>query len=56
MSDIQNYVNSKGRKPGTVPSLTVIDDPTLSSLLGQLYNAEFELDKINQRLLKKVTW
>ena len=45
LKDIETYVNSKGRKPGTVPSLMLVSDPTLSGLLQQLYGAEFELEK-----------
>ncbi len=30
----------KARKPGTVPSLLLLSDPTLSGLLDKLYNAE----------------
>lgn len=46
LDDIKNYINAKGRKPGTVPSLLMVNDPILASLLQQLYSAEFEWDKI----------
>jgi uncharacterized protein involved in exopolysaccharide biosynthesis len=46
LNDIRNYVLNKGRKPGTVPSLSLVNDPTLENLLKDLYDAEFELDKI----------
>ncbi|HRF26057.1 MAG TPA: Wzz/FepE/Etk N-terminal domain-containing protein [Ferruginibacter sp.] len=46
LKDIQQYVNRKSKNPGVVPSLEVVDDPTLKSLLEQLYNSEFELDRI----------
>ena len=45
LKDVQNYVNTKGRNPGTVPSQLLITDPTLSGLLQKLYEAEFQLDK-----------
>ncbi len=44
LAGIQSYVYSKGKRPGTVPSQGLVSDPTLSSLLSQLYGAEFELD------------
>ncbi len=46
LGDIQNYITAKGRKPGTVPSLQLVNDPILASLLQQLYAAEFEFDKV----------
>ncbi len=46
LNGVESYVYSKGRKPGTVPSLQIITDPTLSALLQQLYTTEFELDKV----------
>ncbi len=46
LGDIQTYISAKGRKPGTVPSLQLVNDPILASLLQQLYAAEFEYDKI----------
>ncbi|MBL0358848.1 MAG: hypothetical protein IPP72_19160 [Chitinophagaceae bacterium] len=45
LSEIKNYVLKKGKKPGTVPSLSLIQDPILGDLLTQLYSAEFELEK-----------
>lgn len=47
LNDIQNYVNHKGKKPGTVPSQLLISDPTMGSLLQKLYDAEFQLDKVS---------
>ncbi len=47
LKDVQNYVNNKGKKPGTVPSQLLISDPTLAGLLQKLYDAEFQLDKIS---------
>ncbi len=46
LKDIKNYIGKKGNKPGTVPSQLLINDPSLSGLLGKLYEAEFQLDKI----------
>ena len=45
LQDVQQYVNNKGKKPGTVPSQLLISDPTLAGLLTKLYDAEFELKK-----------
>lgn len=46
LNDVEKYVNLKGRNKGTVPSLILLDDPTLQKLIENLYDAEFELDKI----------
>ncbi len=46
LGDISDYVNQKGKKPGTVPSLLLVQDPTLTNLLGNLYQSEFSLDKL----------
>lgn len=45
LKDVQDYVNNKGKKPGTVPSQILISDPTLAGLLTKLYDAEFQLSK-----------
>ncbi len=45
LNDINGYVRNKGTKPGTVPSLSLVNDPTLSNLLSKLYDAEFEYEK-----------
>ncbi len=45
LKDVQQYVDNKGRKPGTVPSQMLISDPTLAGLLSKLYDAEFLLSK-----------
>lgn len=45
LRDVQQYVDNKGKRPGTVPSQMLISDPTLGSLLSKLYDAEFELNK-----------
>ena len=47
LDDVVNYVNAKGQKKGTVPSLILINDEILRSLLTQLYSAEFDLDNIS---------
>lgn len=46
LKEIKRYVLSKGKKPGTVPSQLLLTDPTMAGLLTNLYDAEFELDKI----------
>src|SRR5690606_9184413 len=33
LNDMQSYINSKRTEPGTVPSLSLVQDQTLSSLL-----------------------
>lgn len=45
LKDVQQYVDNKGRKPGTVPSQMLISDPTLAGLLSKLYDAEFLLSR-----------
>lgn len=45
LGDISKYVQNKGNRPGTVPSLLLVNDPTLSSLLEKLYSSEFDLEK-----------
>jgi capsular exopolysaccharide synthesis family protein len=40
LKDIENYVNGRGLKPGTVPSLMGINDATLVGLLTKLYDTE----------------
>jgi capsular exopolysaccharide synthesis family protein len=45
LDDVNRYINSKGEKSGTVPSLALLNDPTLSSLLSKLYDAESQLQR-----------
>ena len=45
LNDVNNYINKKGSQAGTVPSLALLNDPTLANLLGRLYDAEFQLQK-----------
>ena len=45
LRDVQGYVDSKGKRPGTVPSQMLISDPTLAGLLSKLYDAEFQLTR-----------
>ena len=45
LNEIKDYVNNKGPRPGTVPSLMMVNDATLAGLLQRLYAAEFTLDK-----------
>ena len=40
LSDVNNYARSKGKKTGTVPSLLLLNAPTLSTLLDKLYTTE----------------
>ena len=53
LEDISSYVNQKGKKPGTVPSLLLMNDPTLSGLLDNLYKSEFELEKLRSNTGEK---
>lgn len=53
MNDIESYVNRKGTKPGTVPSLLLVNDPILATLLNKLYEAEFEMDKVKTSVGEK---
>jgi capsular exopolysaccharide synthesis family protein len=46
LKDVENYITKKGKKKGTVPSLLMINDPTLAGLLQRLYEAEFQVDKV----------
>lgn len=46
LKDVQNYISNKGKNKGTVPSLLLVSDPTLAGLLQRLYEAEFQLDKV----------
>ena len=46
LNEVRNYVLFKGKKPGTVPALLTINDPTLPGLLQKLYENEFNLDKV----------
>jgi len=39
LDELLKYVNTKGKKSGTVPSLVLLNDETLKSLLSQLYTA-----------------
>ena len=48
LSGVQSYVYSKGRRPGTVPAQQIVSDPILTSLLQQLYAAEFDRDRAQQ--------
>ena len=45
LNDINSYINTKGKRQGTVPSLVLLNDPGLASLLSKLYDAEFLLEK-----------
>ena len=47
LRDISNYVQRKGTRPGTVPSLSLVGDPTLSGLLDKLYTAEMEAQALH---------
>ena len=44
LQDVEKYTSKKANEKGTVPSLILLNDETLKSLLSQLYTAEFELE------------
>ncbi len=46
LKDVENYVQGKGKNPGTVPSIIGINDPTLGGLLDKLYAAELEYKRL----------
>src|SRR6185312_14737410 len=46
LKDISTYIRSKGQKPGVVPSLLLVNDPTLSGLLDKLYTAETQAEAL----------
>lgn len=46
LNDVNNYINRKGSRSGTVPSVAMVDDPTLVGLLSKLYESELQLEKI----------
>ncbi len=45
LNDVNRFINRNGQRSGLVPSLALLNDPTLASLLGKLYDAEFQLEK-----------
>ncbi|HRD44739.1 MAG TPA: hypothetical protein PLN30_13325, partial [Ferruginibacter sp.] len=47
LNDLQSYVNRKAGARGTVPAQQLVTDPQLTTLLNNLYTAEFELDAAN---------
>ncbi|MEP6926984.1 MAG: hypothetical protein ABI834_05070, partial [Ginsengibacter sp.] len=46
LKELNVYVRSKGKKTGTVPSLLLLSDPTLSGLLEKLYTAETQAEAL----------
>src|SRR5690242_3661497 len=46
LNQLQDYIKSRGKKDGVVPSLALIDDPTLSGLLDKLYTAETQASAV----------
>lgn len=46
LSDVRAYVQRKDGIPGTVPSLMIVSNPTLSGLLDRLYTAEITANKL----------
>lgn len=48
LNKVSAYVNSKGNTSGIVPSTMGVDDPILSQLLKDLYDAEIEYAKLKK--------
>ncbi|QCW98775.1 polysaccharide biosynthesis tyrosine autokinase [Aggregatimonas sangjinii] len=48
LQKVQNYVVSKNKSSGIVPSTLGINDPILSQLLDRLYNAEIEYEELRK--------
>ena len=46
LNEVSTYVESKSKSNTVVPSIVLLDEPILKSLLDQLYQAEFELSKV----------
>jgi tyrosine-protein kinase Etk/Wzc len=46
LDDLSVYIQHKNNSNGLVPSVALLGDPMLKSLLDQLYEAEFELQKV----------
>lgn len=48
LNKVSTYLNSKGQTSGIVPSTMGVDDPILSQLLKDLYDAEIEYAKLKK--------
>lgn len=48
LNKVSAYVRSKGNSSGIVPSTMGVNDPILSQLLGDLYDAEIEYSKLKR--------
>ncbi len=48
LSQVEKYVKSKDNSGGIVPSTLGISDPTLSSLVSNLYTSELEYERLKQ--------
>lgn len=46
LKGIENYVNSKGNNQAVIPSLKLIDDPSLAGLLDQLNSLEVKIAQL----------
>ena len=53
LNELDAYVRNKGKKPGTVPSLLLLSDPTLSGLLDKLYMAETQAASLTKCYRRK---
>ena len=45
LNNVSRYINGKAAKADVVPSLALLNDPTLATLLDKLYDATFALEK-----------
>ncbi|MEX0275523.1 MAG: GumC family protein, partial [Flavobacteriaceae bacterium] len=48
LAKVENYVISKNKRTGIVPSTLGLDDPILSQLLQKLYDAEIEYEELRK--------
>lgn len=48
LDQVEKYVTSKSNSTGIVPSTLGVDDPVLSKLLDQLYQAELEYERLRK--------
>lgn len=48
LEKVENYVLSKDDKAGIVPSTLGVDDPMLTKLLGYLYDAELDYERLRK--------
>ena len=45
IKDINSYIDTKDKKPGSIPSVALLNDPILATLLEKLHQAEIQLQR-----------